>query len=144
MAGIGLECKLYRNTGSYGSPTWTECTSVKDVTLNLEKGEADVSSRGSGGWRDRKGTLKDASVDIGIIWAAAATDIAAMLNGFLNGTAIEFAVASGAIADSGTEYFRCTYEVFKFTKEEPLEDAVTHSVSLKKTTSANAPTFVTV
>lgn len=144
MPGIGLECKAYRNTGTYASPTWVECVNVKDVTLNLEKGEADISRRGSGGWKDRKGTLKDASVDLGLIWVAAATDCLAFRDGFMSGTPIEMAFASGDITEPGTEYFRCLYEVFKFTREEPLEDAVTHTTTLKKTYSANAPGFTTV
>lgn len=144
MPAVGLECKLYRNTGTYSTPVWTECTSVKDVTLNLEKGEADISRRGGGGWKDRKGTLKDCSIDIGLIWVKAATDCLAFRAGFLSGDAIELAVCSGDITVSGEEYFRVMIEVFKFTKEEPLEDAVTHTVTVKKTYSANAPTFVTV
>ena len=29
---LGLNAKLYRNTGSYASPTWNEIGNVKDVT----------------------------------------------------------------------------------------------------------------
>jgi len=32
---LGLNAKLYRNTGTQQSPTWTEIANVKDVTLNL-------------------------------------------------------------------------------------------------------------
>jgi len=38
-ARFGLDAKLYRNDGSYESPTWTEMKNVRDVTLNVEKGE---------------------------------------------------------------------------------------------------------
>ena len=60
---LGMDAKLYRNAGSFGSPIWTEVTNVKDLTLNLEKGEADVTTRANGGWRATVGTLKDASID---------------------------------------------------------------------------------
>jgi hypothetical protein len=46
-----MEARLYRNTADYASPTWAEVTNVKDVTLNLEKGEVDVTTRANGGWR---------------------------------------------------------------------------------------------
>jgi len=46
---LGLDARLYRNTGSYASPTWNFVQNVKDLTLNLEVGEADVSTRGTGG-----------------------------------------------------------------------------------------------
>ena len=48
---LGMEAKLYRNTGTYALPTWVELTNVKDLTLNLEAGEADVTTRGNAGWR---------------------------------------------------------------------------------------------
>ncbi len=32
---LGLDAKLYRNTGTYDTPTWVEMTNVKDLTLNL-------------------------------------------------------------------------------------------------------------
>ena len=54
---LGMDAKLYRNSGSFGSPIWTEVTNVKDLTLNLEKGEADVTTRANGGWRATVGTL---------------------------------------------------------------------------------------
>ena len=63
MVRLGLKAKLYRNTGSYGSPTWNEVKNVKDVTLTIEKGEADVSTRGNDGWRALIGTLKSASIE---------------------------------------------------------------------------------
>ena len=48
---LGLDAKLFRNTSDYASPTWDEITNVRDVTLNLEAGEADVTTRGNAGWR---------------------------------------------------------------------------------------------
>lgn len=48
---LGLDAKLYRNTGTFASPAWNEIQNVKDVTLNLEAGKADVTTRGSAGRR---------------------------------------------------------------------------------------------
>ena len=39
---LGLDAKLFQNTGTYATPTWDEITNVRDLTLNLEAGEADV------------------------------------------------------------------------------------------------------
>ena len=65
---LGLHAKLYRNTGSGGTPAWNEITNVRDVTLNLETGEADVSTRGNGGWRANIGTLKGATLEFEMMW----------------------------------------------------------------------------
>lgn len=31
---LGIECKTYRNTATYGSPTWSEITLISDFTLD--------------------------------------------------------------------------------------------------------------
>ena len=41
---LGLDAKLYHNTGSYGAPVWSEISNVRDLTLSLEDGEADVTT----------------------------------------------------------------------------------------------------
>ncbi len=33
---LGMEAKLYRNTGTYAAPMWVEMINVKDLTLKLE------------------------------------------------------------------------------------------------------------
>jgi len=43
---------MYFNAGTYAAPTWTEISNIKDVTLNLEGSEVDVSTRASGGWTE--------------------------------------------------------------------------------------------
>ena len=47
---LGMQAKLYRNTATHETPLWDEMTNVKDLTLNLEKGQADVTTRGNNGW----------------------------------------------------------------------------------------------
>jgi hypothetical protein len=63
---LGMEAKLYY--GAAGMTATTELTNVKDVTLNLESGEADVTTRGNSGWRATVGTLKTGSVEFEMIW----------------------------------------------------------------------------
>jgi len=65
---LGLDGKLYRNNGTYDVPDWVELTNVKDVTLNLEKGEADVTVRANQGWRATAATLKEGSVEFEMAW----------------------------------------------------------------------------
>lgn len=58
MPKLGLNCKVYRNTGTYAQPTWDEIPNVRNVTLNLERGEADITSRANAGWKVSLPTLK--------------------------------------------------------------------------------------
>ena len=62
---LGLNAKLLR--GAAGSQANIEVKNVKDLTLNLESGEADVTTRATGGWRASAATLKEASLEFGIL-----------------------------------------------------------------------------
>jgi hypothetical protein len=141
---LGMDAKLYRNTGTYASPTWDLIGNVKDLTLSLETGEADVTTRGNGGWRATVATLKDGALEFEMIWDTEDTDFTAIRTAFLGNTAVEMAVLDGLVATTGSQGLRASFMVTNFTRNEPLEEAITVSVSMKPTYSANAPAWMTV
>jgi len=149
MSKIGLDCKLYRNTGTTASPVWNEIQNVVDVTVALSKTEADTSSRAFA-WKTRKGALKDASIDFQLRAVAADADYTALLGSYLNGASIELLALDGPIATAGSQGLRAICEVFNFQAGQPLEGALTFDVSAKPTPafdSAGAaipPTWFTV
>jgi len=141
---LGLDAKLYRNTGNYAAPAWNEVKNVKDLTLNLEAGEADVSTRGNGGWRANIATLKDASLEFEMVWDTADADFTALRTAFLTNAPIEFAVLDGASNASGAQGLRASMAITNFSRSEPLEEAIKVSVTAKPTYSANPPEWMTV
>ena len=141
---LGLDARLYRNTGTFPAPVWNHVQNVKDVTLNLEAGEADVSTRGTGGWRATVATLKDASVEFEMVWDTADDDFGTIRDAFLNRGAVEFAVMDGDIAAAGSQGLRATCMVTTFSRNEPLEEAVTVSVTIKPTFALNPPLWLVV
>lgn len=141
---LGLEAKLYRNTGSYGTPVWNEVENVKDVTLNLEAGEADVTTRGNAGWRANIATLKDASLEFEMVWDTADDDFTAIRTAFLSNGSVEFAVMDGDIETAGSQGLRATMSITNFSRSEPLEEAIKVSVTAKPTYAANAPEWMTI
>ena len=140
---LGMDAKLYRNTGSYGSPVWNEVKNVKDVTLNLEAGEADVTTRGNAGWRANIATLKDASLEFEMVWDTADDDFTAIRTAFLTNAAIEFAVLDGPVATSGSQGLRASMAITNFSRAEPLEEAIKVSVTAKPTYADNPPEWMT-
>ena len=140
---LGMDAKLYRNTGTYAAPTWVEVSNVKDVTLNLEKGEADVTTRANAGWRATVGTLKDASIEFQMVWDTVDAGFDAIRQAFFNNTPLEFAVMDGDIADPDSEGLRATFDIFNFTRNEALEEAILVDVSIKPTYADNAPEWIT-
>ena len=141
---LGLDAKIYRNTGSYASPSWSEVSNVRDVTLNLEKGEADVTTRAANGWRATKGTLKEMSIEFEMLWLTGDAGFEAVKDAFLNNTTIEFLALDGSISTSGNQGPRAEMDVISFSRNEPLEEGITVSVSLKTTQSDNPPSWYEV
>lgn len=141
---LGLDARLYRNTGSYASPVWNEVTNVKDLTLNLEAGEADVSTRGNNGWRATVARLKDASIEFEMILDTGNDDFVSIRDAFLAGAALEFAVMDGPINAAGSQGLRASCAITKFSRNESLEEAISVSVTLKPTHSANPPSWFVV
>ena len=141
---LGMEARLYRNTGTYAAPTWVEVANVKDLTLNLEKGEADVTTRANLGWRATVGTLKDGSIEFEMLWDAADAGFTAIQQAFFANTPIEFAVMDAPITQTGAQGLRASFSITKFSRSEPLEEAISVSVTAKPTYADHAPEWMTV
>ncbi len=140
----GFDCKLYRNTGTYGSPTWNEMPGVTDVSLNLESSTPDLTTRGDGGYKISGSGLKDAGIEFSMVWDPADADFAALLTAFTNRATVEVAALDGPVGTSGTQGLRATMRVTKFSREEKLDDAVRASVTLKPARADNAPSWMVV
>ena len=141
---LGLDAKLYRNKDVPATPDWDEITNVRDVTLNLEAGEADVSTRGSSGWRATVATLKDASLEFEMVWDPSDDDFTALRDAYLNRTGIELAAMDGDITTSGSQGLRALFAVINFTRNEPLEESLTASITVKPTFSTTPPEWMIV
>lgn len=134
---LGKNCKLYRNTGTWGSPTWVEVENVKDLTLNLAYQEADVSTRAGGGVSRAEPTLLDVSLEFDQVRDTDDADQTAILTAFFAGTLIDMAVSEAAIATAGTKYYRQEWKVLSGPQAEALADAKRISFTLKPCFSSN-------
>ena len=135
---LGMDAKLYRNTGTYASPTWNEVKNVKDVTLNLEAGSADVTTRGNGGWRANIATLKDASLEFEMVWDTADAGFTAIKNAFFGNDPIGFQI----LDETSGQGLQADFSITNFSRNEALEEAITVSVTAKVTYSATAPSWI--
>ena len=91
---IGLEGELFR--GEAGKTANTLIGNVKDVTLNLEAGEADITTRKADGWRMSKATLKEASLEFTINYDPEDEDTKAFMVAFLEGTPLALFFGDGS------------------------------------------------
>jgi predicted secreted protein len=141
---LGMNAKMYRNTGDYETPVWAEMPNVKDVSLNLETGSADATTRGNGGWRATLATLREGSVEFDSVWDTDDEGFTAMQQAYFSNGTIEVAVMDGDITAAGTEGLRATMSVTNFSRNEPLEEAITASISLKPAYAVNPPEWMVV
>lgn len=144
MIKLGLNAKFYRNKSTYQSPQWDEVTNVRDLTLALDKSEADVTTRANGGWRAIIGALKDGAINFEMLWDTADDDFQAFLDAWTGDSAIEVLCLDGAVSVAGSEGLRATMQVLKFERQEPLEEAMKVSVTIKPTYADNAPSWYIV
>ena len=127
---IGLEMYLYRNTATYGSPTWVLVEAIRDLTTTLQKATADFSTRGTGKWRAKRGALRDFDVEFEMVADYADVDFVALQDAFLNDTQLDLMLLNGTSATSGAKGWRIQAEVLKFSGKEPLEGAVMVDVGM--------------
>jgi len=132
---LGMDCKLYYKatplTGPPDGTGWTELDNAKDVNLQQENGEADITTRANGGWRATAATLKEATIEFEMLWKPSDAAFTAILNAWLNAAEIAIAALDGAIDEAGNQGLVSNCTVTSFTRNEPLEEAVTVSVTLK-------------
>lgn len=143
---LGINCKLYRNTNTYASPTWVEVENVRDLTKSFERGESDLTTRGyaAGGWEATVAVLLSGTVDFGMVYDSADVDFVALEDAFYANTAVEFAMCDGAITTTGTKGLRATFSIMKFGENQPLKEGVTVDVSMKVSYATNAPSRFTI
>lgn len=142
---LGMEAKLYYKIGGVGGAgSWEELTNVKDVTLNLEAGEADVTTRGNAGWRATVATLREGSIEFEMVWDTADAGFSAIKDAYFTNAKIGFAVMDGDIGTAGSQGLQADFSITNFSRKEALEEAIMVSVTAKPTYSTTAPEWVTI
>lgn len=134
-AKLGMEARMYFSPTGLIPPTWINLLNVKDVTLNLEAGEADVTTRMNNGWRATLATLKEGSVEFEMVWDPDEPGFWEIQNAYFGNVPIALAVMDGDIQTPGTQGLVAYFTITNLTRSEPLEEAITASVTAKPTYS---------
>ena len=78
-----------------------------------------------------------------MVWDTLDAGFDAIRQAFFNNSPLEFAVMDGVITDPDSEGLRATFDIFNFTRNEALEEAIMVDVSIKPTYAVNAPEWIT-
>jgi len=122
---LGMNAKLYY--GAAGSSATTEIGNVKNVTLTLEAGEADVTTRANSGWRATVPTLRECTVEFEMIWDPNDAAFGAVKDAFLSAGLIALKI----LDKSGGQGPDGDFAITSFSRNEALEEAITVSVTAK-------------
>lgn len=133
----GINSAAYRNTGSYGTPTWTEGTLVRDATVNAAWNLADASSRASRAVLEAKTQVPlkiqivvradDADAFYVALWAAAMSPT----------SLVDLMVLDGDIATEGAMGFRAEWNVVLSSQPQGAGDVVYTTFDLSPGWSSN-------
>lgn len=137
----GRECKLYYNTGTFGSPSWTLIPQVVDLDYDMPATWAAVPARISL-WNFEVKALQGLVVNFGYRRRSGVSDaVFTAIDGYaIDTTKKELAVADGAIASTGTRYLRGTYQ-FEKGRSEPIGDAAIDNFSAHLTYEEDSGTL---
>lgn len=130
---LGKNCKLYY--GEAGSPANILINNIEDVTVSLERGETDVTTRGSGEFEEKAAVLISGSIDFKMIWDPEDAAFTALQQAFFQNSPIAIYAKDG----EGGKGLDADCIVFKFSRSESLREAITVDVTVKPTRSTRAP-----
>ena len=143
MSSAGFEGVLYRNTGTWASPTWSAIDVVRDVSANSEKGEIDATSRGSSGIRRTIAGIREDGFEFECVKKTDDSEWQAIRDAFLNGTTIELLALEGEVTTAGNQGLRAECVITQFNDGQGFEDLQTTSVVAKPTDTDNDPEWFT-
>ena len=137
---LGLSAVLnYKVDGQDAGGSWVEATNVQDVTLDLDKDTADVTTRGNDGWEALVGTLKKASLKFKAIWDPDDAAFDAFMDAFLTDGAI---IGFQVLDETSGIGLQADFMITKFSRAEPLREALTVDIEAVVTYSSTAPTWI--
>ncbi len=139
---LGKDAKVYRNSATYLSPSWVEIDVVKDASLKVDAGEWDGSRRGSSGWKQAARTMKNAEIELDMVFVPADAGYVALRNAFLAGTLLDMVVLTGLISVDDNEGLRAEMVVLSLERDEKLEEGIMVKCKVKPGVSTNAPYWV--
>ncbi len=140
---VGISCKLYENTGTWATPTWTERTTVQDVQVTDNGTAAEASNRATSIKTYLYG-MTDWTLTTSLLRDVADAFYEAIRDAKRNKTTIEIAVMSGDITTTGEDGYRADWMVQDFDDNEPMDDANVVEATLKPAKTSNVPVYMDI
>ncbi len=134
---LGLDAVL--SFGAANATATTVMANVENVGLSLERDEADVSTRGAGGWEEVIATLRKGTLEFTMIYDNDDAAFQAVQEAFFND--VQTPVAFTVYDDAG-HGLDADFTILNFKVDQPLKEGVKVDVTAKPTRSLRAPVWV--
>lgn len=128
---LGMNAKIYQGAAGAALAALTEMGNVRDVTLTLEAGEADITTRANSGWRATAPTLRECTAEFEMVWKPGDAGFDAVKNAFLTSATLELAILDQEKTVAGAQGPKGSFSITSFSRNEALEEAITVSVTAK-------------
>jgi hypothetical protein len=128
----------YKIGGVASANTWTELDIVRQVTLGMERSEADATTRANNGIEAVAGALLKLTFELEMRWDTTDAGFNVIKQHFLDKTTIGLQVLD---QDSG-EGWEADVIVLQFPRAEEIEGVMTTTAVLKPTCSDTPPEWV--
>lgn len=140
---LGKNAKVYRNTGTYDSPTWVEIDIVQDVTINLTYSEVVATYRGASDYEMTIPVKAMISVDVMILHQTQDSNYQALRAAAIAKSSMGFLITDTTRTTQYAEGPRLVACIFEFTRAEPIDGLETDKLTLKPTLTipAQAPSW---
>jgi hypothetical protein len=128
---LGINAKLYYGTKDAELTALTEAANVKDVTVSVSAGEADITTRANQGWRATTATLRECELSWTMNWKQGDAFFTAVKAAALASGEICLAAMTGGKAEAYSSGPHGNFSITKFDRKEGLEEAITVDVTAK-------------
>lgn len=132
----GLDCYVYRNTGTYGSPTWSIVNPVIEVTIDSSVGTIDASNRNST-YRLMLAGLLEWSATIRFNKDKDDTDFVALETAANGRTNVDLLILDGVRTSTSSTGFRVQGFFSSWNESQPLEGAIEIDATIVPAAIAN-------
>ncbi len=139
---LGVKCKVYYNSGTYGSPTWVELDSINDFSVDPSWETAVAAARAS-----RVNVSMKTALNLsfsGTIRNDGSTDAAKILTALLTDEVLDMLILDGPNNAAGVEGFRCDCQVMSGPEDQGRAAVLYRNISIMPTPSGNPVKHVKV
>jgi len=117
---LGKDSKAYRNTGSFGVPTWVEVNEIADLKDNSTAHKTPGRRRASGLFAQYAITEVDIAIAFGLFWDLGATNFTTLRTSFYAGTENDMIFLDGSVVSGSHQGIRMSAAMSKFEEDQGL------------------------